>query len=68
MPEVIHTQQGDTADMIAARYYAGDTSMTVPILDANPGLADFGLVLPIGTPVTLPPRRPPTTTRIALWY
>lgn len=67
MATIIHALQGDTVDLIAARTYDGDTSMTVDILEANPRLADLGPVLPLGTPVVLPPARPQTKPGIALW-
>ena len=60
-------RQGDTADLLAARHYDGDTSMTVAILDANPGLADHGPILPQGLVVVLPPPRPTTRPGLALW-
>lgn len=65
--QTVHARQGDTVDLIAARYYDGDTSMTVAILEANPGLAGLGPVLPHGTPVVLPPRKPKTSLGVALW-
>jgi phage tail protein X len=49
------TSDGDTADLIAWKYYgttAGD--VVTKLLDANGGLADFGPVLPAGVTVTLP--------------
>ncbi|MGY0794304.1 tail protein X [Azospirillum argentinense] len=63
----VRTQQGDTVDLVALRHY-GDAAMVEAILAANPGLAARGPVLPIGTPITLPPvatkARTPTIT---LW-
>ncbi|KJS35910.1 MAG: hypothetical protein VR70_14915 [Rhodospirillaceae bacterium BRH_c57] len=61
------TRQGDTVDLVAARHYDGDTSMVTDILEANPRLADLGAILPIGTRITLPPRRPTTRPGINLW-
>lgn len=61
------SQQGDTVDLIAARHYDGDTAMTVAILEANPGLAAHGPILPHGTTVVLPPRKTKTKKKIALW-
>lgn len=68
MPRLVRTLQGDTVDRIAWDTY-GDTAMTVAILEANPGLAQRGPVLPPGTPVTLPdrPATPKTATPITLW-
>lgn len=63
----VQSRQGDTVDLIAARYYDGDTAMTVAILEANPGLAGLGPILPHGKRVTLPERRPKTSQGINLW-
>jgi phage tail protein X len=52
------TRQGDTVDQVAWREY-GDTAMTEPMLEANPGLAALGIVLPQGTPIRLPARATP---------
>lgn len=61
-------QQGDTVDLIAYRCYDGDTSQVPAILDANPGLADLGLILPHGTTVLLPEKpRETAKTPINLW-
>lgn len=59
-------QQGDTVDLIAYRHY-GDAGMATAILDANPGLSALGPVLPIGTPVNLPPKQTPTRAAVKLW-
>ena len=58
--------QGETVDLVALRAY-GDTSMTVAVLEANPGLADLGPVLPHGTKITLPERATPSRTGVNLW-
>lgn len=54
--EQIYTLQGDTVDLIADRYF-GSTDMVGEILKANPGLARLGPILPLGTPINLPPAR-----------
>lgn len=49
------TKAGDTADSIAFQYYGATAPKTVEqLLDANPGLADQGPILPAGIAVTLP--------------
>lgn len=58
--------QGDTIDLIAHRHY-GDTSMVEAIFEANPRLADLGVILPQGTLISLPQRTHETTTGITLW-
>ena len=57
-------QQGDTLDMICARYYG----RTEGVLAANPGLAELGAVLPHGTVIELPDvKSSPVTETINLW-
>lgn len=47
--------EGDTVDFIAWRVYGTQGALVVEqLLDANPGLADLGAVLPVGTEVFLP--------------
>jgi phage tail protein X len=47
-------QQGDTVDLLCWRHY-GRTSGTVEtVLEANGGLADYGVVLPHGLSVYMP--------------
>lgn len=67
MANTTRSLQGDTVDLICQRVY-GDTSMTADVLAVNPGLAALGPILPQGTMVRLPPKRPPTPgKRINLW-
>lgn len=49
------TREGDTVDGIAWRQY-GTVNSTIlrAVLDANPGLADAGAILPAGLAVSLP--------------
>lgn len=54
MATSVRSQQGDTLDRICLRYYGRTRDVTEAALDANPGLAALGPILPIGTPVTLP--------------
>lgn len=47
--------EGDVADKIARAAYGSERGgATEALLDANPGLADLGPILPIGTMVRLP--------------
>lgn len=50
----IRAQQGDTVDAICWRYYGRTAGVVEQVLDVNPGLADLGAVLPMGTAITLP--------------
>lgn len=46
--------EGDTLDQLIWREASlGPTEIT-RVLDANPGLADLGTILPLGTVVTIP--------------
>jgi phage tail protein X len=51
--EVIISQEGDTVDLIAFNRF-GRHGLETAILDANPGLAALGPVIPIGTRVIIP--------------
>lgn len=49
------TSEGDTTDRIAWRVYGTQGArVTEKLLDANPGLADHGPVLPAGITISLP--------------
>lgn len=50
----IYAMQGDTLDAICARYYGRTAGVVEPVLKANPGLAEWGVVLPHGTAVDMP--------------
>jgi phage tail protein X len=50
--------QGDTLDQICQRHLGRTGGITEAVLDANPGLAALGAVLPMGTPVILPDTAP----------
>lgn len=47
-------QQGDTVDALCWRYYDRTDGTVEAVLEANPGLADLGVVLPMGIVVDLP--------------
>lgn len=51
------TKQNDVLDDVVSRFY-GDTDNRIVeiVLEANPGLADLGPVLPPGVSVELPTR------------
>lgn len=46
--------QGDTIDSICWRYYGYSTGVVELVLNANPQLAQYDVLLPIGTIVYLP--------------
>lgn len=68
----VHAHQGDTLDALLWRHAGRTGALVVPTLDANPGLADLGAVLPHGTAVDIPDaalRTPATADQplIQLW-
>lgn len=65
---VVAAQQGDTVDQICLRHYGRTGGVTEAVLDANPGLADAGVILPHGTTVRLPDLAPPASApTVQLW-
>lgn len=64
----VRTRQGDTVDAVCQRVYGRTAGITEAVLEANPGLADFGPVLPHGTVIDLPDIAPqPAVQRVQLW-
>lgn len=68
MPTVL-ANQGDTVDAICWRYYGRTAGVVEQVFDTNPGLADFGPVIPHGTRITLPDAAPQAEQRqvVNLW-
>jgi phage tail protein X len=54
MPTIYRTGQNEMADAICRRTYGDESGYVEQVLDANPGLAALGPVLPIRTAITLP--------------
>lgn len=69
MSQTYTTKQGEMADMICYRHYGRTAEVTEMVLDANPGLAELGPVLPFATVVTLPDisTRKQAPTYVGLW-
>jgi phage tail protein X len=64
----ITTIQGDMVDAIARREYGDESGYVEKILEANPGLADRGLVLDAGITVVLPDiDAPAALPSVSLW-
>lgn len=66
------TREGDTASWIAWKHYgAASGQATVQLLDANPGLAGHGPILPAGLVLNLPEIAAPavaaTVQGVSLW-
>lgn len=47
-------EQGDTVDLIAFKRFGSSSGTTESILDANPGLATAGPILPLGMMIRIP--------------
>ena len=54
MAKQLRTLQGESVDAICWRHYGRSLGMTEAVLQANPGLAALGLILPQGLLVTMP--------------
>ncbi|MGN2381297.1 tail protein X [Pseudomonas juntendi] len=69
MAEQKRTQQNDTVDALCWRHYGRTAGVVEAVLDANPGLADQGPVLPAGLLVTLPEQQmtAPEQQMVSLW-
>lgn len=61
------TKQGDMVDAICKAQYGTEAHLPM-VLDANPGLADLGPVLPVGLLVDLPEQpADPVRSVMRLW-
>lgn len=70
MAQTYSSRDGDVVDQIAWRQYgAVDADILRLVLAANPGIADYGPMLPAGVAVVLPDIPEPATVRegVALW-
>lgn len=66
----VYARQNDTVDAICYRELGRTGDLTEAVLDANPGVAALGPVLPHGTPIDLPeiaPAQTAETDLIQLW-
>ncbi|KIC14070.1 tail protein X [Leisingera sp. ANG-Vp] len=63
------SKQGDTVDEIVWRYYGNRVAGALEtVLEANPGLADHGPFLPVGTRIRLPEiETPKEVETVSLW-
>ncbi|MEN3113070.1 tail protein X [Uliginosibacterium paludis] len=50
----VRSRQGDTLDALCWRYYGATQGHVEAVLEANPGLAELGAVLPMDTEVRMP--------------
>lgn len=63
------TRDNDLLDEVCRAFYGREAGAVEAVLEANPGLADLGPVLPANTKVTLPdlPRPLETIETLKLW-
>ncbi|PMP51659.1 MULTISPECIES: tail protein X [Vibrio] len=62
------TRTGDMLDWVCTQYYGERPRAVEAVLDANPGLAAYGPVLPAGLVIELPDLGPAEdTSTISLW-
>ena len=63
------TAEGDMLDAVCRLHYGPRTGAAEAVLDANPGLADRGPVLPAGVRIKLPElgEEPPSSGAVRLW-
>lgn len=67
MAMTYRTREGDMLDAICWRHYGRENAVTA-VLNANPGLADRGTILPSGIQITLPDLPPPVAKESSsLW-
>ena len=54
MATIYATRQGETVDLACQAFYGRTADVTEAVLAANPGLAAVGVILPMGTQITMP--------------
>lgn len=68
MATQIRTQQNESVDALCWRHYGRTQGAVEAVLQANPGLARQGLILPQGLLVHMPTlSAPPPKTTVTLW-
>lgn len=61
------TRPGDMLDALCSKRYPEHPGATEAVLDANPGLARRGPILPEGLTIDLPDLPPPPSGQVSLW-
>ncbi len=54
MASIYTTRQGETIDLACLSHYGRTARVVEAVLDANPGLAALGAILPLGTQIVMP--------------
>jgi phage tail protein X len=69
MTVTVRANQNDTVDALCWRHYGRTAGVTEAVLEANPGLADHGPILPQGLVVNMPEAQAsaPQRQMVQLW-
>ena len=69
MPVAVRANQNDTVDSLCWRHYGRTAGVTEAVLEANPGLADHGPILPQSLVVNMPEAQTtaPQRQMVQLW-
>ncbi|SSB97408.1 P2-like prophage tail protein X [Pseudomonas sp. 43mfcvi1.1] len=69
MKVTVRAHQNDTVDSLCWRHYGRTAGVTEAVLEANPGLADHGPILPQGLAVQMPEAQmaAPQRRMVNLW-
>ena len=69
MTVAVRANQNDTVDALCWRFYGRAAGVTEAVLEANPGLADHGPILPQGLVVNMPEAQAsaPQRQMVQLW-
>ena len=69
MSVTVRAQQNETVDTLCWRHYGRTAGVTEAVLEANPGLADYGPILPQGLAVQMPKAQTaaPKRQMVNLW-
>lgn len=69
MTVAVRANQNDTVDALCWRFYGRTAGVTEAVLEANPGLADQGPILPQGFVVNMPEAQAsaPQRQMVQLW-
>ncbi|WP_460115370.1 tail protein X [Pseudomonas sp. H2_D02] len=69
MSATVRAHQNDTVDALCWHHYGRTAGVTEAVLEANPGLADYGPILPQGLAVRMPEAQTaaPQRQMVNLW-
>lgn len=69
MPTTYRTKHGEMIDSICRRAYGDESGYVEAVLDANPGLASVGPLLPANMQIVLPriPKASEVIKTVSLW-